>query len=399
VPRRLEHLPSELRGKHGCTQCLPTSARDAVGTASALARIRTLEADSHLRLAISECLECHQHFLAMFAEEVDFDEGDDAQTWSWEPLSPRESAALLHGRTGRSRDAIFRVMAVERLRLTLDHPTGGEAICFWEVPDHVGTEERAADEPATERSAPAETDTLGVHLVAHGRVSEEIAERLTSLQNPPAPTSDDEYHDPGEWYGTSPADAIAFVLCDADTPDSRLSAILDARAVRRRGLLTFGVALHPGSVHFTSAVDMLLRVEAEDAERVVRTMIEMILWHPLICIDLVDLRLLMHERGEAVVERRVGVTQGMLADALRDALASARDRGALTNPDDWLLVMLRHGAQFGVAGMEPLISADPQLLDEERPVMFGTMLDEDCGDTLEIIVLARIHAGSVDVQS
>lgn len=189
------------------------------------------------------------------------------------------------------------------------------------------------------------------------------------------------------WY------PLAFVVCDPDSLHSVTSATWIARNLQDHETLTVGVALGPCGEYFSDAVDLLIRMPAEDAAAVLRPLVGATAGFAHIPFDVTDLRWLFGGGGEAIAERRTGITtMAELSAAIEEAIAATRSRGALTDDRDWLLFVFKHGPTFG-AGKPSAIVTGGASESEERPVLFGTFCDQQYGDQGELITLARVCHG------
>ena len=189
------------------------------------------------------------------------------------------------------------------------------------------------------------------------------------------------------WY------PLAFVVCDPDSLHSVTSATWIARTLQDHETLTVGVALGPCGEYFSDAVDLLIRMPGEDAAAVLRPLVGVTAGVAFIAFDVTDLRCLFRAGGEAIAERRAGITtMAALSAAMDETIAATRRRGALTDDSDWLLFVFRHGPDFGVGTPSAVVtggSGEPK----SRPVLFGTFCDPQYGDQGELILVARVCHG------
>lgn len=187
---------------------------------------------------------------------------------------------------------------------------------------------------------------------------------------------------------------LAFVVCDPDSRHSVNSATFIANSLQDQETLTVGVALGPCGEYFSEAVDLLIRLPAEDAAAVLRPLLGATAGFAHLPFDVTDLRGLFGGGGEAIAERRGGITtMAGLSAAMDETIAATRSRGALTDVSDWLLFVFRHGPTFGVGTPSTIVtggSGEP----EERPVLFGTFGDQAYGNQGELITLARVCHGA-----
>jgi hypothetical protein len=86
--------------------------------------VETYEDDSHLRRALLKCRECGQLYFYEFYEQVDWDNGDDAQYSTYIPVPERDEAL-------RIKDLPVYGLMRYSPRLQWDHPTGKPARLNW----------------------------------------------------------------------------------------------------------------------------------------------------------------------------------------------------------------------------------------------------------------------------
>ena len=124
-------LTSKPEDKFGCKRCWPVSAKAAWAARGTLAREARLIDESHLIVTVLCCSACGQRFLSVFAEEVDWVDGDDPQYWALMPLTRQEAADLVHngGSLGEEEAAS---LGPERRSLRRDYPKGvDKASVYW----------------------------------------------------------------------------------------------------------------------------------------------------------------------------------------------------------------------------------------------------------------------------
>jgi hypothetical protein len=120
----------ESEGTFGCRSCWPASADEAWAARSGLARTRELIDDSHLIVALLACPSCGQQFVSIFAEEVDWVDGDDPQSWTLVPITDAEARELARTEEASVEAGVWR-LASGRRSLRRDHPKGGPIVVSW----------------------------------------------------------------------------------------------------------------------------------------------------------------------------------------------------------------------------------------------------------------------------
>ena len=121
---------AQREGPFGCAQCWPLAAETALEVSKSLTPGQDVIDDSHLGVMIRTCPSCGQHFVAVFLEHIDWQDGDDSQYWTLMPITEAESVDLL---------AMNKVAAIARLNglpsqrrcLQKDHPKGGPDTVSW----------------------------------------------------------------------------------------------------------------------------------------------------------------------------------------------------------------------------------------------------------------------------
>ncbi len=186
--------------------------------------------------------------------------------------------------------------------------------------------------------------------------------------------------------------SLAFVVCDPDSHQSVTSATWLANTLRDEEIFTVGVALGPCDAYFSDAVDLLVRIPADDAAAVLRPLVGATAGESLLPFDVVDVRWLFSEGGDAIAHRRNGITaMADLHSAVDDVIDALRGRGALTDDSDWLLLVLRYGPEFAI-GQSAEIATAGTIEERPRTALFGTFRDPHYGDTAELIAIARVSA-------
>jgi hypothetical protein len=120
-----------LTERFGCNSCWPSSAEGAWDARDRLKLEEDLVDESHYHVMILKCLACGQRFISLFAEKVDWADGEDPQYWTTMPLTPRESADLCC-RRGSLSERELTSLAPERQSLRRDYLKGADKPnLFW----------------------------------------------------------------------------------------------------------------------------------------------------------------------------------------------------------------------------------------------------------------------------
>jgi hypothetical protein len=119
----------DTNASRGCSRCFQGDA-SAVWAARPFEHVATLVDDVHFIIHLMRCSACRQPCIKIFSEEVDFANGDDAQTWIVIPLTADESENL------RTQGEAVSIKEIETLStgrrcLVVDYPSGGEKSCWW----------------------------------------------------------------------------------------------------------------------------------------------------------------------------------------------------------------------------------------------------------------------------
>src|SRR5262245_19992797 len=85
----------ETEENFGCDECWPQSAEAAWDARSRLQREAELIDESHFHVTILGCAQCRQRYVSIFAETVDWADGDDPQYWTLVPVTTSEVDALV----------------------------------------------------------------------------------------------------------------------------------------------------------------------------------------------------------------------------------------------------------------------------------------------------------------
>ncbi|HET7232863.1 MAG TPA: hypothetical protein VFJ16_22830 [Longimicrobium sp.] len=127
------------RDEFGCGRCWPGSADAAREVSLTLEPEVELIDESHFRVVIRRCPACAQQFLSVFAETIDWANGEDPQYRAWLPVTAAEAAGLV--RQGRGVDeATLNALGPGRRCLRHDHGAAEPPRSYWaagmSVPPH-----------------------------------------------------------------------------------------------------------------------------------------------------------------------------------------------------------------------------------------------------------------------
>jgi hypothetical protein len=112
----------------GCESC---GAPDAeVAAATQFDWTCELIDESHFSVFIGECERCHQRWISVFSEDIDWVGGDDAQYTRRLPITLAESNELQAQGNKISLDRLQEI-GLNRRYLQIDHPTGKPKRICW----------------------------------------------------------------------------------------------------------------------------------------------------------------------------------------------------------------------------------------------------------------------------
>ena len=121
-----DSAPPEFKELPAPTQCALWQQPDLVlSPRERFDVVETFVDESHLTRALLKCRECGQLYFHEFYERIDWDDGDDAQYWTYIPVPARDEAE-------RMKDAgVFDLMLYVP-RLQWDHRSGrtGATLCW-----------------------------------------------------------------------------------------------------------------------------------------------------------------------------------------------------------------------------------------------------------------------------
>ena len=107
----------------GCERCWPDEAAAAWEAREGLATVEELIDESHYKVKLLSCPHCHQNFLSVFTEIVDWALGEDPMYWKVVPVEADDVAALTDWK-GAPREVDLEAMARARRSLLRDFPAG-----------------------------------------------------------------------------------------------------------------------------------------------------------------------------------------------------------------------------------------------------------------------------------
>lgn len=115
--------------RHGCPQCWPEDADAAWDARGRLVHELRLVDDSHFIVGIRRCDACHQRFLTVFSETIDWNAGEDPQYRQLLPVDADEIVRL--AAAGAAVESLFPTLGVGRRALHRDFPSSGAITCVW----------------------------------------------------------------------------------------------------------------------------------------------------------------------------------------------------------------------------------------------------------------------------
>jgi hypothetical protein len=119
----------------GCQHCWPSDPDAAWKARRLLEKEVDLIDESHFHVMILVCRACAQRFISVFTEMIDWEKGDDAQSWSLFPITDEERVRL----SGAPSEAELEQLAPGRRCLEHDHPTAARARTSWKYWVRVGS--------------------------------------------------------------------------------------------------------------------------------------------------------------------------------------------------------------------------------------------------------------------
>ncbi len=122
---------NEKKERFGCDRCWPSAADAAWAARNGLTFEGKLVDDSHYGLSIRSCPVCHQRFMTIFQEVVDWVGGDDAQYWKTCPITAEEADKLI-ARKSDLHEFSDPDLNSKRPWLHADFPTGKPSHIFFQ---------------------------------------------------------------------------------------------------------------------------------------------------------------------------------------------------------------------------------------------------------------------------
>ena len=121
---------SDSKESFGCERCWPPAADAAWAAREALIHVEELIDDTHFHVMILGCSHCTQRFVSVFAEMIDWTDGDDPQYWTILPITEREAVDLVQQRASLT-EAKLRRLGPGRRCLRRDHAKAAEPQISW----------------------------------------------------------------------------------------------------------------------------------------------------------------------------------------------------------------------------------------------------------------------------
>ena len=121
----------------GCEHCWPADADAAWAARDSLSRVEELIDESHFHVMVLACPRCHQRFVSVFSETIDWTDGDDPQYWRLLPVTEPEARSLIEQRHSLSETELTR-LGPERRCLQRNHPKAAPVQVLWRTGLFVG---------------------------------------------------------------------------------------------------------------------------------------------------------------------------------------------------------------------------------------------------------------------
>ena len=116
-----------ILGEFGCATCWPASAEEAYAAWQAASTVTELIDESHYIVRVVACHSCGQHFLTVFTELIDCENGQDPCSRRRLPLTPQEAELL----TGCPTEQQLTALAGDRKCLVFDWPKDEPKAVYW----------------------------------------------------------------------------------------------------------------------------------------------------------------------------------------------------------------------------------------------------------------------------
>lgn len=114
----------------GCERCWPSSADAGWEARAALSHVEELIDESHFHVMILACPHCAQRFVSIFAERIDWADGEDPQYWTVLPITGEEAADLIRQRDSLTESELY-TLGPGRRCLRRDYPKAAAPRTFW----------------------------------------------------------------------------------------------------------------------------------------------------------------------------------------------------------------------------------------------------------------------------
>ncbi|MEL6869537.1 MAG: hypothetical protein AAFO81_07030 [Pseudomonadota bacterium] len=85
-----------LAGRYGCDRCFPDDLELLDTLWFKIPVVAELISESHFSIKVRRCGDCRQRFVTVFAETIDWENGEDPQQCSVLPITEFEAARLLN---------------------------------------------------------------------------------------------------------------------------------------------------------------------------------------------------------------------------------------------------------------------------------------------------------------
>ncbi len=117
------------RQSFGCGSCWPASPEEAWKAMRSLPMESRPVDESHFIVTIRSCPKCHQRYVSVFTETIDWADGEDPQFWAVLPLVEQEVTGLL--KAGPDIELVLNALAPQRRSLRRDFPKGENPTEYW----------------------------------------------------------------------------------------------------------------------------------------------------------------------------------------------------------------------------------------------------------------------------
>ena len=124
----MENAPQ--KANFGCEQCWLDVAAAAWDAFDKLRVVSRLISESHFSVKVVSCSQCDQCFLYVFAEKIDWVDGEDPQYWTLLPLTAAEAASLVDQRDCLAEWKLHS-LGTDRRCLRRDYLKGADPKTYW----------------------------------------------------------------------------------------------------------------------------------------------------------------------------------------------------------------------------------------------------------------------------